>query len=96
MRLVVTSEIEPKLAEALQSDLVLGVLQACHPDTSLILEDCTFETTVDSPAMDQVVACGAHGGAHVGLWSNITACGVQLNQLLTTPLAASTCAQHNY
>jgi hypothetical protein len=50
------------LAEV-HADKFIPVLQHKR---SLILENCTFETTFDSPTLDRLVACTAMEGAHVG------------------------------
>jgi hypothetical protein len=68
MKLIVVPGLEPDLADlALNSDECIPVLEASGHKKSLILENCTFEATFDSPALDRLVGCMAKEGARVGL-----------------------------
>jgi hypothetical protein len=73
MRLVVDQGVEPDLA-SVSSDVIVV---ASGPNTTLVLEDCTFEAAFDSPAHDRLVACMAVEGANVGLvWCTTFCCSL--------------------
>jgi hypothetical protein len=67
IRLLADQSMEPVLA-TWDADQFHALLDIPCPNTSLILENCTFEVTFDSPALDRLIACTAIEGAHVGLY----------------------------
>jgi hypothetical protein len=46
------------------SRMLIGI---CHANSTIILEDCVFETTFDSPVMCELMACMGGRGGQVGL-----------------------------
>jgi hypothetical protein len=64
MRLIVCPGLEPDLAATVGNECAVVVRVSGH-NTSLILENCTFEATFDSPAQNKLVACMAEEGAQV-------------------------------
>jgi hypothetical protein len=73
MRLVVVLEYEAELA-AMEDNRIAPVVIASHPGTSLILENCSFEVSFDSPVLDRLVGCMVEEGAHVGLDCPVWCC----------------------
>jgi hypothetical protein len=65
MRLVAVPGLESELASMADNALV-PLLITDRPNTTVVLEDCTFEAAFDSLTLDRVVACLAVEGAHVG------------------------------
>jgi hypothetical protein len=57
--------------------MLIGI---CHANSTIILEDCVFETTFGSPVMNQLVACMGGRGGQVGLHD------LQANGLCATKL----------
>jgi hypothetical protein len=68
MKLIVVPGIEPDLV-AMDGGRYTFVLSVFGYKTSLILENCTFEATFDSPVLDRLVGCTAEEGAQVSLWT---------------------------
>jgi hypothetical protein len=63
VKVTVTSDIEEDVSNPDASGLLLGTTQ---PHSSLILEDCVFETTFESPVMSELVVCSVRLSGQVG------------------------------
>jgi hypothetical protein len=68
VKLTVTSDIEEHLKDLSNPDNVRRVsLTNTRPHSSLILEDCVFESAFDSPMLSQLMAFRVSSGVQVGL-----------------------------
>jgi hypothetical protein len=61
VKLTVSSDVEADVSTP--GSILLGT---SAPHSSLILEDCVFETKYDSTVMSRLVACAAQSGGQVG------------------------------
>jgi hypothetical protein len=64
VKLTVTSGIEE--GASTPGSIPTGLLLTSEPSSSFILEDCVFETAVDSPVISQLVVCAARFAGQVG------------------------------
>jgi hypothetical protein len=66
MRLIAVPGIDYQLA-TVPVHMSASLMQVSCPNITLVLEACTFEAALNSPALDKVLACAGQEGAHVSL-----------------------------
>jgi hypothetical protein len=85
VKLIVTSDIEEDMIKLASLQRVL--LVTSERQSSIILEDCVFETTFTCPVMSRLVVCAAQLGGQVGPQAAVVArtCNAMVQQRPALP-----------